>query len=187
MLQDFADLSTLDFIYIIVLGVSFIFALMSLLGAEAGHALNMDVHVDSHTLDFVHVSPFALAAFGATFGLAGLLTRVWLGMSAMNSVLWAAGAGLVFGIAAQAVFVYVLSPTKSSHYSLEKEAVGQAATVIVTIPADGRGQIALDLANGRITLGAQSDVGKSIHTGEAVVIDRIIGRIAFVRPAGKIS
>lgn len=189
MQLDSLNLGTLDLIYIIILGISFVFALISLLGAEAGHAVdvNFDAHVDSHTLDFIHVSPFALAAFGATFGLAGLLVRVWLGMGAMASILWASGAGLIFGVAAQLLFVYVLSPTKSSHYSLEKEAVGQAATVIVTVPAAGRGQIALDLPNGRVTLGAQSDTGQQIRTGEAVVIDRIIGRIAFVRPAGKIS
>jgi hypothetical protein len=103
-------------------------------------------------------------------------------MEAIPSILWAAGIGIIFGIAAQALFIYVLSPSKSSHFSLSDDAAGREAEVIITIPGNGRGTIAFDNVSGRITLGARSATGKQIKRGEFVTIERIIGRIAVVQP-----
>ena len=104
-------------------------------------------------------------------------------MEAIPSVLWATGVGIVFGGLAQVFFLYVLSPSKSSHYSLERDAVGREAEVTVAIPSDGLGRIAFTIVSGRTRLGARSGTGKEIQTGSLVVIKKIVGRVAIVEPS----
>jgi membrane protein implicated in regulation of membrane protease activity len=122
-----------------------------------------------------------MAMFGATFGLTGLITRIWLEMEAIPSVLWAVGVGIIFGGLAQVLFIYVLSPSRSSHFSLADDAIGREVEVIITIPKNGLGQIAYDNISGRVTLGARSAEGVQIKPGEPVTIEKVTGRIAVVR------
>jgi membrane protein implicated in regulation of membrane protease activity len=183
MLEEFLASGTLNLVYAGVVVVSFIFALLTLLGAEVGDALSF-LDFDSEAgFDFISISPFALAMFGAAFGLTGLIARLWLGMAAVPSILWATGAGVLLGGVAQALFIYVLSPSKSSHFSLVDDAIGREAEVIITIPGAGLGQVAFDNVSGRVTLGARSMTGQPIKSGEFVIIERITGRVAVVRPA----
>ncbi len=185
MLQEFLASGTLNIVYAVAVFTSFIFAVVILLGAEFGDALDLDLEADIDAdsgVDFISVSPFALAMFGASFGLTGLITRLWLDMEAIPSVLWSAAAGLVIGAAAQAFFIYVLSPSKSSHYSLQRDALDRQVEVITTIPANGLGEIAYDNVSGRVKLGARSNTGKQIKRGVLVRIERITGRVAVVTP-----
>lgn len=179
------ELGALNLTYAIVLAISFIFAVISLVGAEASGALDFDADVATG-FDFANVSPFALSMFGATFGLAGLLTRLVLNMTAIPSILWSGGLGLVIGGAAQALFIYVLSPSRSSHFSLSADAVNRSAVVTITVPAAGLGQIAFDNVSGRVTLAARSATGQPIKSGETVTIERVVGREAVVRPAAPV-
>ncbi|MFQ5398025.1 MAG: hypothetical protein ACE5E7_00340 [Anaerolineae bacterium] len=188
MLKEFLDSGTLNLVYAGVVLSSFVFAVITLVGAEFSDALSLDFDVDADTdsgLDFISVSPFALAMFGAAFGMAGLITRLWLEMEAIPSILWAVGVGTVVGTAAQAFFLYVLSPTKSSHFSLAGDTAGREAEVIITIPKKGLGTIAFDNISGRVTLGARSSTGKQIQRGALVTIERVTGRVAVVRPLDK--
>lgn len=183
MLEALFSSGTLNLVYTIVFAISFIFALISLVGAELGDVLDFDVDPESEGIfDFVSISPFALAMFGAIFGMVGLITRLWLEMEPIPSIIWSAGSGIVIGAAAQAFFVYILSPSKSSHYSLKDDAVGREAEVIITIPGDGLGQIAFNNVSGRVTLGARSSTGQEIHSGVLITIEKIVGRVAIVRP-----
>ena len=183
MIEDFLSSGTLNIVYAVSVLVSFIFAVITLVGAEAGDMLDLDVDADTDSdFDFVNISPFALAMFGATFGSTGLITRLWLDMSTVPSVLWSTGVGLLFGAVAQAFFIYILSPSKSSHLSLSEAAIGREAEVIITIPSEGRGTVAFDSIGGRITLGARSGTGKQISRGEVVKIERIVGRMVVVHP-----
>jgi membrane protein implicated in regulation of membrane protease activity len=185
MLSEFWASGTLNLVYAGVVLTSFVFALITLLGAEFGDAIDLgfDADVDADTgFDFISVSPFALAIFGAAFGMTGLITRLWLDMEAVPSVLWAVSAGIVVGGLAQVFFIYVLSPSKSSHFSLVDDAVGREVEVIVTIPGSGLGEIAYDNVSGRVKLGARSATGKQIKRGEIVRIERVTGRVAVVRP-----
>jgi len=184
MLNEFLASGTLNLVFAGVVSVSFIFAVITLLGAEFGDALNMDFDVDTDVdtgFDFISVSPFALAIFGATFGLTGLIARLWMDMDAIPSILWAVGVGIVVGAAAQGFFIYVLSPSRSSHFSLADDAIGRDVEVIISIPVDGLGQVAFDNVSGRVTLGARSLTGEKINRGEMVVIERLTGRVAVVR------
>lgn len=178
---------TLSLIYVVLLGISLLFVVMSLLGAEVTDAIDLDLDLDIEAdgLDLPSVSGFALAVFMASFGAIGLITKLGMGMSAMGSVLSAVLAGLVLGTAAQALFIYVLSPTKSSHYSLADDAIGRRADVIISIPDDGTGKIAFDNPSGRVTLGARSTTGEPIRSGEAVIVEKVVGRVAHVHPLGR--
>lgn len=183
MLQEFLASGTLNLIYAGIVFTSFIFAVITLVGAEVGDAIDFDLDVDGDSgFDFISISPFSLAMFGAAFGLTGLITRLWFEMDAIPSILWATSVGLVVGGVAQAFFIYVLSPTKSSHFRLADDAAGRKAEVIITIPRNGLGTIAYDNVSGRVTLGARSATGEPIQNGELVTIDRITGRVALVRP-----
>jgi membrane protein implicated in regulation of membrane protease activity len=181
MLQEFLDTGALNIVYAITVFVSFIFAVISLLGAEIGEAFDFDIDAGDG-FDFINISPFSLAMFAASFGLIGLITRLWFEMESIPSILWSLGLGLLVGGAAQAFFIYVLSPTKSSHFSLSDDAIGREVEVIITIPSDGLGQIAYDNISGRVTLSARSVTGEQIERGKNVKIEKITGRTAFVQP-----
>lgn len=184
MLEEIFASGTLNLVYAGIVIVSFLFALVSLLGAEIGETLDVAFDVDGDTgFDFINVSPFALAMFGTAFGMVGLITRVWYDMEPIPSLLWAVGLGAVIGGAAQAVFIYVLSPSRSSHYRLQNDAIGRDAEVITTIPEDGLGEIAFNNVSGRVKLAARSSAGGAIPYGNVVVIKRIVGRVAYVQPA----
>ena len=186
MIQEFLASGTLNIVYAVAVLVSLVFAVITLIGAEAGDLLDFDLDADADSgIDFVNISPFALAMFGALFGLTGLITRMWLDLSAIPSILWATGAGILFGVMAQAFFIYVLSPSKSSHFDLSAVALGREVEVIVTIPPDGRGTVAFDGAGGRLTLGARSGTGKQISRGQTVTVEKIVGRIVVVQPLDK--
>jgi membrane protein implicated in regulation of membrane protease activity len=183
MLQDLFSSGFLNFVYAAIVLISFLFALFSLIGMEVGDALDFDADTDGG-FDLLSVSPFGLAMFGAAFGLAGLISRLWLDMEAIPSILVATFSGLVIGGLAQAFFLYFLSPSRSSHYSLEQDAVGREAEVTITIPAEGLGQIAFNNVSGRVTVGARSATDERISSGDLVIIEKIVGRVAQVRPAG---
>ena len=180
--MDFFSSSAIDFVYAGIVVISFIFALLSLIGLGIGEVLDFDVDTDSDGIFDIGVSPFSLAVFGSAFGITGLITHLWLEMEVIPSILWATGVGLLFGGLAQVFFLYILSPSKSSHFSLEEEAIGREAEVIISIPVDGLGKIAFRNVGGRITLGARSATGESISTGKLVKIEKLIGRSALVRP-----
>ena len=89
----------------------------------------------------------------------GAVNAAAFDMNAAPSLFWATVIGLIVGTLAQVLFLYVLSPSKSSHYSLADVASGREAEVIITIPAEGLGTIAFDTMSGRVTLGARSALG----------------------------
>jgi hypothetical protein len=174
---------TLNLVYIGIVILSFLYALITLLGAEIGDAFDFGADVDADTgIDFINISPFALAMFGTTFGLVGLITRLWLEMDAVPSIIWSTILGALIGGAAQAFFIYVLSPSRSSHFNLTTDAIGREAEVITTIPAGGVGEIAFNNVSGRVKLGARAAGDKSIPYGSVVIVKRVVGRVAFVDP-----
>ncbi len=77
MFEDFFSSGALNFVYAAAVIVSFVFAIMSLLGSEFGDALDFDADVEADGIDFLRISPFGLAMFGAAFGVTGLITTLW--------------------------------------------------------------------------------------------------------------
>lgn len=184
MFDELISSGALNVTYACILGLSFLFAVASLVGMGVSDAFDLDADADFDTgeIDFTAISPMALAIFGGAFGLTGLITRMWLDMSAVPSILLALIVGLIFGGLTQLFYVYVLSASRSSHYSLARDEVGRSAEVIISIPNEGVGTIAFDNISGRVTLGARSTTGKQIAKGSVVRIEKIVGRIAYVRP-----
>lgn len=183
MLDELFASGTLNLVYAGIVLLSFLYALVTLLGAEIGDAFDFGMDVDADTgIDFISISPFALAMFGTTFGLVGLITRLWLEMDPIPSIIWSALLGIVIGGVAQAFFIYVLSPSRSSHFNLIADAIGREAEVITTIPAGGVGEIAFNNVSGRVKLGARATGDQAIPYGSIVVIKRVVGRVAFVNP-----
>lgn len=185
---------SLVLIYAILLALSLVFVVLNLIGADLGDAFDFDLDLDFDVdieaeadpgFNFPSISPFAIAVFMASFGAFGIFTRLGMGMTQIGSIGVSMFVGLLFGAAAQALFVYVLSPTKSSHFSLADDAEGRRADVIVSIPANGKGTITFDNASGRLTLAAQSKSGQPINTGKSVIIEKIVGRVAHVYPIGE--
>ena len=171
----------LDIVYAVIVILSFIFAFLSLIGAGIDQLIDFDIGTDGEgPFELVGISPFSAATFGSAFGLTGLITHLWMEMDTIPSILWATGVGLLFGGLAQVFFLYVLSPSKSSHFSLERDAIGKEAEVIVAIPTEGLGQIAYTNVGGRQKLGARTGTGKEIPSGTVVVIKKIVGRVAIV-------
>ena len=188
MLEEMFSSGPLTIIYAIILLISFVFAVLSLVGADFGDTMDLGIEADIDSdISFISLSPFVLAMFGAAFGLTGLITRLYFDMNPLPSIAWATGVGLLVGALAQAIFFYILSPSKSSHYSLNKDATGREAEVIIGIPGKGTGKIAFDNVSGRVTLGARSLLGEEIKRGTFVTIERITGRVAFVQPANHTS
>ena len=184
---EFLQNDPLSAVYAALLAVSLLFVVLSLLGADATDALDLDVDldIDSDGLDVPSVSGFAIASFLASFGAIGLVTKVGMGRAAVPSALSALIAGVVLGVGAQALFIYVLSPTKSSHFSLADDAIGRRADVIVSIPEGGVGKIAFDNPSGRVTLGARSTSKEPIRSGQAVIVEKVVGRVAHFHPLGR--
>jgi membrane-bound ClpP family serine protease len=184
MASEFFASGALNVIYAIILGISFLFALISLAGVGFGEIFDFDADadIDADGIGFGAISPMAMAVFGAFFSLAGLVTSMWLGFSPIPSILVALIVGGVVGGVTQLLYVYVLSVSKSSHYSLAKDEVGRSADVIISIPNEGIGTIAFDNISGRVTLGARSTTGKQIMKGSVVRVEKIVGRVAYVRP-----
>jgi membrane protein implicated in regulation of membrane protease activity len=171
----------LDIVYAGIVIVSFLFAFLSLIGAGLDQVFDFDLGSDGDgPFELVGISPFSAAVFGSAFGLAGLITHLWFEMEAIPSILWATGVGILFGGVAQALFIYVLSPSKSSHFSLERDTIGREAEVTVAVPIDGLGQISFSNVSGRVGLAARSGTGKEIPTGTLVIIKKVVGRVAIV-------
>lgn len=184
MLNEFFASGTLNIVYASILLISFLFTLLTLLGAEVGDAFDFDLDLDG-SFDFISVSPFAISIFGAFFGITGLITRLWLEQNTVSSLIWATSIGLIIGSLAQLFFIYILSPTVTQTYSLQEDAIGREADVTVTIPRKGLGSIAYNNNTGRITLGARSENGEKISSGTVVSIKQISGRVAVVSAIDK--
>lgn len=188
MLQDFFSSGALNLLYGLAVLASFVYAMLALFGAGVGDTLSIDFDADvdgDADVEFLSISPFALAMFGAAFGLSGLILRNAFSAGAATSLLGATVIGLIAGVLAQVLFLYVLAPSKSSHFTLADVAAGREAEVTVTIPAEGLGTIAFNTASGRVTLGARSAAGKQIAKGQAVFIEKVSGRVAVVRLASE--
>jgi hypothetical protein len=63
-----------------------------------------------------------------------------------------------------------------------KDIVGAVAEVITPIPADSVGEVAFVAQGGRMTYTAKSATGTLIARGTTVVIEKVVGGVAVVRP-----
>ena len=190
----------LTLLYLALLGIGIIYAVIILIGGALHdiHLPGLDLEVGGHEIGPVHLdvdagashpetqvpslSPITVASFVTAFGAFGLIALGLFNVSAQWSLAWAAGGGLVVAVIAHFAFGYFLiAPQGSSEVKL-KDIVGAVAEVITPIPADSVGEVAFVAQGGRITYTAKSASGMPIARGITVVIEKVVGGVAVVRP-----
>jgi membrane protein implicated in regulation of membrane protease activity len=183
-----------NLIYAICLAVGLLFTVIS---AVAGHFFgDTDGHADAvgtggHAeAGFDHsgmpgisfFSPTVLASFVTAFGAFGLI----LSRIPATSSVWASAPLSAVGGGAVAWLVFVMfnamfKRTQSSSESRVATLVGQIASVITPIPAQGVGEIAYVQSGTRYTAPAREEDGRPVGNGGTVKITRVVGTQFYVK------
>jgi len=125
---------------------------------------------------------YSLGLGAVVFGGVGLIARLLLRAEPAASVLWSLGLGLLVAFAAQAVLVYLPNRGRVEEAVVAIDAEGREARVVIPVPADGLGEVAYRDGTGVVNLGARTAAGQPIPQGEIVRIERVVNRVAIVRP-----
>lgn len=152
-------------LYWICLVVGALFALVTLV---FGQALDLDGLLDIEGGDFLNTT--TIAAFVICFGGAGVLLATYstLGVAAVLAI--GGGAALVGATAIQFLYVRPMQRAERSVAFSVKELVGQTAQVTIPIPAEGYGEVMLQIGGGNVCQIARSGDGNQIPTGARVVV-----------------
>jgi len=191
-------------IYLICFGVGLLFTLVSATAGHAfgghgdighdapghfGHGGHGDAHVHGHAEGgaasnmpgFSPLSPTTMASFVTAFGGFGMIftqfesTRKW----------WISGplaltGGLVVAMGVFWLFNLIFRKTQGSSEGRVADLVGQSATVITPIAADGVGEIAYVQLGSRYSAPARSEGGATFTNGATVKITRVVGAQFYV-------
>lgn len=168
-------------LYLIVLIAGLVVAALGALGLWRSFVPGSQAQADI-SAQALRLVPLALGLGAAVAGAVGLvlvrLTTVQAGMT----VLWALGAGLLVGFAIEAALYLRLLRRMAVQPPPITPDEGLTAQVVIDIPANGIGQITYCHNGETVSVGASSATFEDIPAGSAVVIDRIAGVIAVVRP-----
>lgn len=181
-------------IYSICFGVGLVFTIVSAVIGHffgGGHDVHSDVGTGGHAEagyeqtgmpGIAPFSPTTIASFVTAMGGLGMIfssidatKSVWI--SAPLSVL----GGLIIAAGVFFLFEAVFRKLQSSSESHVAELVGQSATIITPIPANGVGEIAYVQAGTRYTAPAREEHGAAIANGQTVRIIRIVGTQFYVQ------
>jgi len=201
--------STLNCIYLALLGIGIIYAVIILI-AGGLHEINLphldidvgDVDIGGHHLpevpihfdldhapsfdhgdvDVPSLSPITIASFVTAFGSFVLIAVYLFNVPDKISLLWATGGGLVVAVIAHFAFGYFLIAPQGSSEVTARDIIGLTAEVITPIQADGVGQIAFVAQGRRVTFSARSAGGVPVSKGTFVSIESFTGSVAVVRP-----
>jgi len=180
-------------IYTACLALGLLFTIISAVTSHffgGGHDGHMDVGTGGHAeagfdqsgipgISFF--SPTVLSCFVTAFGACGLiLSRIEATKSVWISAPISAMAGLIMATLAFLLFNWMFQKTQSSSEVRVASLVGQAASIITPIPANGVGEIAYVQGGTRYTAPARTETGTSVPAGKPVRITRIIGSQYFV-------
>lgn len=179
-------------IYAICLVVGLLFTLIS---AVAGHFFgggdhDMDVGTGGHAeagFDSSGVpgisffSPTVLASFVTAFGAFGLIfSRIDSTSSPWMSAPLALAGGVVIALAVLWVVNTMFRKTQSSSESRVSTLLGQTASIVTPIPANGVGEIAYVQGGSRYTAPARTENGTAVGAGKQVRITSIVGSQFYV-------
>jgi len=176
-------------LFIVLLSAGVIYTLFILIGGELGH-LHMPFHFHIGSAHFdtggegglPSLSPITIASFVTAFGAFGLIAQWVTDGSPVLSLGAAVLGGIVIALLAHFAFGYFLLAPQGSSEVTSKDVLGATAEVVTPIPSDSVGEVALVAQGGRITYPAKSSTGLAINRNTTVVIDRLVGGIAFVHP-----
>jgi membrane protein implicated in regulation of membrane protease activity len=178
-------------VYTACLALGLMFTIIS---AFAGHLFGghggMDVGTGGHAeAGYDHsgvpgisfFSPTVLACFVTAFGACGLiLSHIESARSPWISAPISAVAGLLMAGLAFLLFNWMFHKTQSSSESHVGSLVGQAASIVTPIPANGVGEIAYVQGGSRYTAPARTESGTPVPAGKPVRITRVVGTQYFV-------
>jgi membrane protein implicated in regulation of membrane protease activity len=180
-------------IYTACLALGLLFTIISAISSHffgGGHDGHMDVGTGGHAeagfdqsgipgISFF--SPTVLSCFVTAFGACGLiLSRIEATKSVWISAPISAMAGLIMATLAFLLFNWMFQKTQSSSEVRVASLVGQTASIITPIPANGVGEIAYVQGGTRYTAPARTETGTSVAAGKPVRITRIVGSQYFV-------
>lgn len=181
-------------IYSILFGVGLVFTLIS---AIAGHFFGGDHEVHSELgtgghaeAGFEHtgmpgMSPFSPTTIASFITAMGGLGMIFSSIKATESVWISAPLSILGGlfIAAGVFFMFeaFFRKLQSSSESRVASLLGQTATIITPIPANGVGEIAYVQAGTRYSAPARDEHGTAIANGQSVKIVRIVGTQFYVQ------
>lgn len=183
-------------IYLICLGVGFVFTLFSAIfghifghGGHDGHVDGSGGHaeagIDSSDMPGVSAfSPTIIASFITAFGGFGIIFHE---IPATHNPWASAPLAVVAGFLVAAGVLWLLrqlfSKTQSSSESKVGSLVGQVATIITSIPENGVGEIAYVQGGTRYSAPAREERGTSVPVGKSVKITRVVGTQFYVEAA----
>jgi membrane protein implicated in regulation of membrane protease activity len=179
-------------VYTACLALGLLFTIISATAGHffGGHEAGGDVGTGGHAeAGYDHsgmpgisfFSPTVLSCFVTAFGACGLiLSRIESTRNVWISAPISAVAGVSMASLAFVLFNWMFKKTQSSSESRVASLVGQAASIITPIPANGVGEIAYVQGGTRYTAPARTESGSPVPAGKPVRITRIAGTQYFV-------
>jgi len=188
-------MSTVFLIYAVCFGVGLMFTIFSaFLGhifggheappSEIGASGHAEVGFEEADMPGISVfSPTTVASFITALGGLGM---IFSSINATKSV-WISAPLSILGAMAIAIGVFFLfaalfKTLQSSSESRVGQMLGQPATIISPIPANGVGEIAYVQSGSRYTAPAREEKGAAVATGQSVKIVRVVGSQFYVQP-----
>lgn len=170
-------------IFLAIGAVGFLFLVISLLFGElfdhadfsGDHDVGGDLGHGGPGFFSTRVISVFVMAFGG-FGAIG----VQYGLSTLGASLVGAGSGLVFGSIIYGFARFLYSQQASSEVKTA-DLVGQAARVIIAIPAGGLGQVRCQIGEALVDKIARTQDGQAIPENVGVKIEEVLGETVVVR------
>lgn len=131
---------------------------------------------------FSRATSYSLGLGEVVFGAVGLFCVFLFHLDPVVGILVSLGAGLLVGLIALGLLVYLPSRGKTEEALIDFDAGGRHAEVVIPIPGNGLGEVAFRNGNEQINLGARSATGQPITINTTVVIERVTKRVAVVTP-----
>lgn len=163
-------------VFLAIAAVGFLFLMLALI---FGEIFDFFDHGDIDTGGPGVLSSRVIAVFITAFGGVGALA-VQNGYSPGMSSLFGAISGVVFG-GAMAMLGRFLYNQQSSSDVRATDLVGQNARVVVSIPANGVGQIRLRIGEELVDKIAQSRDGIAIPENSSVQVETVLGETVIVK------
>jgi membrane protein implicated in regulation of membrane protease activity len=183
------------FVYTTCFGVGLVFTLASAVFGHlfGGHDAHADVGTGGHAeagfeqTGMPGIAPFSPTIIASFVTALGGLGMIFTSINATKSVWISAPLSILGGlvIAGGVFFLFetVFGKLQSSSESHVATLLGQMATIITPIPANGVGEIAYVQSGTRYTAPARSEMGEVIASGQTVRIIRVVGTQFYVQSA----
>jgi membrane protein implicated in regulation of membrane protease activity len=163
-------------VFLLIAGVGFVFLLISLLFGEIFEHFEMDHDIDAGPSFF---SSRVLSVFITAFGGCGALaSHFGMGMLGASAVGMAGGA--VFGSMIYWFARFLFSQQASTELQAS-DLAGKAGRVVVSIPADGVGQVRCQVGEEMVDRIARSKDGTAIGANSLVIVEQVMGELLVVR------